>query len=56
MELTCYGDILKDNGIEWGAEPMKNADVSNLDAQCVPALIMGAVRAESFCDGILDFF
>jgi hypothetical protein len=57
MELTHYGDILKDNGLEWGTESMKNADVSNLNAQCVLALIMGAVRAERFCDGaLLDFF
>ena len=57
MELTRYGDILKDNGIEWDTESMKNADVSNLNAQCVLALIMGAVRAERFCDGVLlDFF
>ena len=57
MELTRYGDILKDNGLEWGTESMKNADVSNLNAQSVLALIMGAVRAERFCDGaLLDFF
>ena len=57
MELTSYGEILKDNGLEWDAESMKNADVSNLNAQCVLALIMGAVRAERFCDGaLLDFF
>ena len=57
MELTRYGDILKDNGLEWGAKSMKNADVSNLNAQCVLALIMGVVRAERFCDGaLLDFF
>ena len=57
MELTRYGDILKDNGLEWDLESMKNADVSNLNAQCVLALIMGAVRAERFCDGaLLDFF
>lgn len=57
MELTCYEDILKDNGLEWDSESMKNADVSNLNAQCVLALIMGAVRAERFCDGaLLDFF
>ena len=57
MELTRYGDILKANGLEWGIESMKNADVSNLRAQCVLALIMGAVRAERFCDGaLLDFF
>ena len=57
MELTRYGDILKDNGLDWGTESMKSADVSNLSAQCVLALIMGTVRAERFCDGVLlDFF
>ena len=57
MELTRYEDILKDNGLEWDSESMKNADISSLNAQCVLALIMGAVRAERFCDGaLLDFF
>ncbi|HCX62684.1 DUF6508 domain-containing protein [Aminipila sp.] len=55
--LNCYGDILRDNNIEWGTESMKNANVSDLNAQCVLALIMGAVRAERFSDGVLlDFF
>ena len=36
---------------------MANAEVSNLNAECVLALIMGAVRAECFSDGALfDFF
>ena len=57
MELTRYGEILKDNGLEWDSESMKSADISNLNLQCVMALIMGAVRAERFCDGaLLDFF
>lgn len=57
MELTRYGDILNDNGLEWDSESMRNADVSNLNVQCVLALIMAAVRAERFCDGaLLDFF
>lgn len=57
MELTRYGDILKENGLEWGMDSMKQADVSALNAQCVLALIMGAVRAERFCDGaLLSFF
>ena len=57
MELTRYADILKDNGLEWDTDSMKNTDVSNLNAQCVLALIMGAVRSERFCDGaLLDFF
>ncbi len=57
IELTRYEGILKENGLEWETDSMKNADVSNLNAQCVLALIMGAVRAERFCDGaLLDFF
>lgn len=57
MELTRYGEILKDNGIEWDSVSMENADVSNLNAQSVLALIMGSVRAERFCDGALfDLF
>lgn len=53
FELTRYGDILKRNGLEWGSKSMSEADVSKLGAQCVMALIMGAVRAERFCDGVL---
>ena len=57
MEPTRYGEILKDNGLEWDSESMKSADISNLNLQCLMALIMGAVRAERFCDGVLlDFF
>lgn len=51
------GDILKDNGLEWGMESMRNADVSCLNAQSVLALIMSVVRAERFYDGaLIDFF
>ena len=57
FELTHYGEILEKNGLEWGTKSMSDADVSDLDAQCVMALIMGAVRAERFCDGaLLGFF
>lgn len=57
MELNRYVEILKDNGLEWDSESMENADDSNLNTQCVLALIMGVVRAERFCDGaLLDFF
>ncbi|WP_400256419.1 DUF6508 domain-containing protein [Candidatus Methanomassiliicoccus intestinalis] len=36
---------------------MSEANVSKLGAQCVMTLIMGAVRAERFCDGaLLGFF
>ena len=57
FELTRYGEILERNGLEWGLKSMSEAAVSFLDAQCVMALIMGAVRAERFCDGaLLGFF
>ncbi len=57
MELNHYGEILKDNGLEWGSNLMRDADVSSLDGQCIMVLIMGAVRAERFCDGaLLNFF
>ena len=57
FRLNRYGEILSQNGIEWDSKSMSSADVSNMDAHCVMALIMGAVRAERFCDGaLLGFF
>lgn len=57
MQLNRYGEILQKNGLLWEIESMKDAEVSSLDAQCIMALITGAVRAERFCDGVLlDFF
>lgn len=57
FELTRYDEILEKNGLEWGSNSMSQADVSSLDGQCMMALIMGAVRAELFCDGsLLCFF
>ena len=53
FELTRYGEILEKNGLEWGSKSMSEADVSSLDGQCIMALIMGAIRAERFCDGAL---
>jgi hypothetical protein len=35
---------------------MKNTDVSSLDGKCVVALLVGTVRAERFCDGVLLSF
>ena len=56
-ELNRYGNILKANGIEWGMDSMSDKDVSELDGKCVMAMLMGAVRAERFCDGaLLGFF
>ena len=47
-ELTKYGELLKGRGLEWGQRSMENADVSNMDAQGIMALLMGMVRAERF--------
>ena len=56
-ELTHYHDILERNGLEWDSQAMSGADVSELDGQAVMALLLGAVRAERFCDGaLLGFF
>ncbi|MGO5205539.1 DUF6508 domain-containing protein [Parolsenella catena] len=56
-ELTHYRDILERNGLEWDSQAMSGADVSELDGQAVMALLLGAVRAERFCDGaLLGFF
>lgn len=35
---------------------MEEVDASSLDEKCILALIMGAIRAERFCDGALLSF
>ena len=55
--LHQYKDLLEKQGIQWRTESMRNADVSNLDGITIMALLVGIIRAERFCDGILlDFF
>ena len=55
--LNRYRDILEQNGIKWGSVSMDAVDVSGKDGICVMALLLGAVRAERFCDGaLLGFF
>lgn len=56
MGLNRYREILEKNNIQWETESMKDAKVSSLDAQCIMALITGAVRAERFCEGVLFDF
>ncbi|WP_342500021.1 DUF6508 domain-containing protein [Bacillus sp. FSL M7-0791] len=57
VELIRYREILKENGIEGGLNDIENVDISNLNAQCVLALIMGDMRAERFCEGaVFNFF
>lgn len=55
-ELNCYGQILEQNGITWESKSMRGAIVEDLDARCICALLVGAVRAERFCDGALMAF
>lgn len=58
-EHTRYGETLEKHNIPWGwgSREMHEADISGFDAQCVLALITGAIRAERFCDGaLLAFF
>ena len=56
MELHSYIKILEDNDIKWSWEPMVNAEVDHLDAQCIIALIFGAIRADRFGEGTLLTF
>lgn len=52
-----YGEILKENHLRWDMESMTKADVSSMDGVSVLALLIGAVRAERFCDGaLLEFY
>jgi len=57
FELVRYDEVLEKNGLEQNVKSMLEADVSSLDAKCVMALIMGVIRAERFCEGVLlNFF
>ena len=56
-DLRHYDVILEKQGIQWSMEAMRKADVSILDGITIMALLVGVIRAERFCDGILlDFF
>lgn len=55
-EHTQYKDTLEANGLAWSQKAMEEADVSDKDAKCVIALLMGMTRAERFCDGAMLAF
>ena len=56
-QLTSYESILESNGLKWDDAVMRSADEMSLDAQCILALIMGAIRVNRFCEGaLLSFF
>ena len=52
-ELREYTKLLKDRGLEWNHSVLESADVSNMDAQGVMAILMGLIRGERFCDGVI---
>ena len=51
--LTNYVDTLNQSGIEWDSDSMKRANVRTLTDDTILSLLIGAVRAEKFCDGAL---
>ena len=53
MDLTHYYDVLEKNGLALDSTIMQKADIANASGQLVMALIVGAIRAERFCDGAL---
>ena len=55
-ELKSYHSILEKHNIKWSEVEMENADVSDMEAQGVLALLLGIFRAERFCDGAIKSF
>lgn len=56
LELSTFEDILRDNGIDWSAVSLTNAPVEYLDARCILALLVAAVRLERSYEGVLLVF
>ena len=52
-DMKNYREILEKAGIEWGTNSMEGAIVDDLDARTVLALLIGAIRADRFCEGAL---
>ena len=47
---NSYREILETAGIAWDRATMVGTDVSGLEGRIVIALLLGACRAERFCD------
>ena len=47
-------DIIKANGIDLSTKSVYEADPNTLDGSCVFSILLGAVRAERFSDGVLE--
>ena len=56
FNLDKYNDVMLLKGLRWDEEAMMNVDVSCLNGQVVMALLLGVIRAERFCDGVLNTF
>lgn len=52
-DMKNYGEVLERSGIEWSAEAMSKTDTKALPKETIFALLLAAVRAERFCDGVL---
>lgn len=53
LNLTHYEEILKNQSIEWNKDSMAGAIVDDLDAETVLALLIGILRADKYCEGVL---
>lgn len=52
--LGHYNKLLEERGLEWNHQSVKSADVYDMDAQGVMALLMALVRGERFCEGSIS--
>ena len=52
-ELKNYQKLLEDRGLKWSMDSFREADVSIMDAQGILAMLVGLLRAERFCDGVI---
>lgn len=52
-ELKNYQKLLEDRGVKWSMDSFKEADVSIMDVQGILAMLVGLLRAERFCDGVV---
>ncbi len=56
FHLNEYIKTLQKYGLEWSEDSLQSADVSEMDAQGVVAVLFAACRADRFCEGAFDKF
>lgn len=54
--VNNYVEVLNQHNIEWDFQSMSCADAKSLSPDVICALLLGAVRAEKFCEGTLIKF